>query len=74
MPRTHRPAAQRREEILNAAHTLFTTKGFQPTTMEDILRVVGIAKGTLYVPLPQQGADPQGPRPAHCRPGRASGP
>ena len=23
MPRTHRPAAQRREEILNAAHTLF---------------------------------------------------
>ena len=47
MPRTHRPAAQRREEILDAAHTLFTTKGFQPTTMEDILRVVGIAKGQI---------------------------
>ena len=47
MPRTHRPAAQRREEILDAAHTLFTTKGFQPTTMEAILKVVGIAKGTL---------------------------
>ena len=40
MPRTHRPAAQRREEILDAAHTLFTTKGFQPTTMEDILRAL----------------------------------
>ncbi|WP_167149474.1 TetR/AcrR family transcriptional regulator [Actinomyces sp. ZJ308] len=52
MPRTHRPAAQRREEILDAAHALFTTKGFQPTTMEDILKVVGIAKGTLYYHFP----------------------
>ena len=54
MPRIHRPAAQRREEILDAAHTLFTTKGFQPTTMEDILRIVGIAKGTLYYPFPSK--------------------
>ena len=54
MPRTHRPAAQRREEILDAAHTLFTTKGFQPTTMEDILRIVGIAKGTLYYHFPSK--------------------
>lgn len=54
MPRTHCPAAQRREEILNAAHTLFTTKGFQPTTMEDILKVVGIAKGTLYYHFPSK--------------------
>ncbi|TFH51059.1 TetR/AcrR family transcriptional regulator [Actinomyces viscosus] len=54
MPRIHRPAAQRREEILDAAHTLFTTKGFQPTTMEDILKVVGIAKGTLYYHFPSK--------------------
>ena len=54
MPRIHRPAAQRREEILDAAHTLFTTKGFQPTTMEDILRIVGIAKGTLYYHFPSK--------------------
>ena len=54
MPRTHRPAAQRREEILNAAYTLFTTKGFQPTTMEDILKVVGIAKGKLYYHFPSK--------------------
>lgn len=54
MPRTHRPAAQRREEILDAAHALFTTKGFQPTTMEDILKVVGIAKGTLYYHFPSK--------------------
>ena len=54
MTRTHRPTAQRREEILDAAHTLFTTKGFQPTTMEDILKVVGIAKGTLYYHVPSK--------------------
>ena len=54
MPRTHRPAAQRREEILAAAPTLFTPTGFQPTTMEDILRVVGIAKGTLYYHFPSK--------------------
>ena len=54
MTRTHRPAAQRREEILDAAHALFTTKGFQPTTMEDILKVVGIAKGTLYYHFPSK--------------------
>ncbi|WP_315583073.1 TetR/AcrR family transcriptional regulator [Actinomyces viscosus] len=54
MPRIHRPAAQRREEILDAAHTLFTTKGFQPTTMEEILKVVGIAKGTLYYHFPSK--------------------
>ena len=54
MTRTHRPTAQRREEILDAAHTLFTTKGFQPTTMEDILKVVGIAKGTLYYHFPSK--------------------
>ncbi len=54
MTRTHRPTAQRREEILDAAHTLFTTKGFQPATMEDILKVVGIAKGTLYYHFPSK--------------------
>ena len=54
MPRAHRPTAQRREEILDAAHALFTTKGFQPTTMEDILKVVGIAKGTLYYHFPSK--------------------
>ena len=54
MPRIHRPTAQRREEILDAAHTLFTTKGFQLTTMEDILGVVGIAKGTLYYHFPSK--------------------
>ncbi len=39
---------QRKNQILDAAEHLFTTKGFQATTIEDILAATGIAKGTLY--------------------------
>lgn len=46
--RTSKPAAQRRTEILDAAQHLFTAKGVHATSMEDILKEVGIAKGTLY--------------------------
>lgn len=38
----------RRNEILDAAETLFTTKGYTKTTINDILTMVGIAKGTFY--------------------------
>ena len=48
MPRITKPAAERREEILNAAAALFTTKGVTASTMNDILGAVGVAKGTLY--------------------------
>ena len=48
MVRVSKPAAQRKGEILDAAQTLFVTKGYQATTIEDILKAVGIAKGTLY--------------------------
>ncbi|WP_366181407.1 TetR/AcrR family transcriptional regulator [Actinomyces timonensis] len=48
MPRVSKPAAERREEILDAAERLFATKGMTATTTGDILDAVGIAKGTLY--------------------------
>ena len=48
MPRISKPAPQRRAEILDTARRLFTTRGFQSTSVEDILTEVGIAKGTLY--------------------------
>jgi len=48
MTRTSKPAAQRRDEILDVAQNLFITKGVQATSVEDILKEVGIAKGTLY--------------------------
>lgn len=41
-------AAERRNEILDAAEELFGTKGFDQTSTNDILEKVGIARGTLY--------------------------
>lgn len=41
-------AEERKNEILNAADTLFGQKGFDGTSTNDILEKVGIARGTLY--------------------------
>ncbi|WP_276907534.1 TetR/AcrR family transcriptional regulator [Faecalibaculum rodentium] len=41
-------AAARRSEILDAAEKLFGTKGYDATSTGDILRELGIARGTLY--------------------------
>lgn len=56
MARISKPAPQRRTEILDAAQQLFTTKGVQVTSIEDILKQVGIAKGTLYYHFPSKEA------------------
>lgn len=39
---------ERRQEILAAALQAFTTKGFDKTSMDDIVRISGLSKGTLY--------------------------
>lgn len=41
-------ADERRNEILDAADVLFSQKGFDGTSTNDILHQVGIARGTLY--------------------------
>lgn len=41
-------ADERRNEILDAADELFSQKGFDGTSTNDILEKVGIARGTLY--------------------------
>lgn len=46
--RVVKEAAVRRNEILDAAEQLFVTKGFDGTSINDILDRVGIARGTLY--------------------------
>src|SRR3954469_9287303 len=38
----------RRNQILDAATTVFAEKGFHRTTIRDIARVAGIADGTIY--------------------------
>lgn len=46
--RTVKEAEERKNEILDAADELFSQKGFDGTSTNDILAKVGIARGTLY--------------------------
>lgn len=39
----------KREEILNAARKLFSEKGFDHTSMEEVAKAAKIAKGTVYL-------------------------
>src|SRR5437667_10034485 len=53
MPDTHDPIqelliAARRNQILDAATTVFAEKGFHRATIKDIARQAGIADGTIY--------------------------
>jgi len=48
MTRVVKKADVRRDEILDVAGRLFVAKGYDATTINDILDEVGIARGTLY--------------------------
>jgi AcrR family transcriptional regulator len=47
--RVVKPTEQRRAEILQAAMELFSSKGFNETTMEEVATAAGVAKGTVYL-------------------------
>ncbi|MBB6558241.1 AcrR family transcriptional regulator [Acidovorax soli] len=47
-PRT-KPAEIRREELMDAAQALFLGKGFTETSVDEIVKGAGVAKGTYYV-------------------------
>ena len=49
-------AQQRREEIINAAHKCFVTKGFHATGMADIAREFGMSAGHIYNYFPSKTA------------------
>ena len=46
--RVVKDAEERRNEILDVAERLFCAKGFDHTSTNDILKEIGIARGTLY--------------------------
>lgn len=48
MARTVKAPEVRRAELLDIAETLFQLQGYGDTTVEDIVRRAGIAKGTFY--------------------------
>jgi len=48
--------AERRRRVLDAAETLFTEQGFSRTNMDDIARVCGMSKQTVYGLFPSKDA------------------
>lgn len=48
MPRVVKKAKERRTEILEAAQGLFPSRGYDATTVNDLLNTVGTAKGVFY--------------------------
>jgi AcrR family transcriptional regulator len=50
-----RDAATNRQQVLEAAVGLFTTRGVEAVTMAEIARVAGVGKGTLYRRYPDKG-------------------
>jgi len=48
MARTVKKHEERREEIIQAARQLFQVKDYDKATMNDLIEVLNIAKGTLY--------------------------
>lgn len=48
MVRIVKKPEERRREIILASRSLFLKRGYERTTMQDVMKVVGIAKGTTY--------------------------
>jgi len=40
---------ERRQQLIDAAREVFTHKGYHATTVDDITRAAGVAKGTFYL-------------------------
>jgi len=49
-----RRKAERPQELLEAALTLFTEKGFAGTRTEEVAKLAGVSKGTLYLYYPSK--------------------
>jgi AcrR family transcriptional regulator len=48
MVRIVKAPEERRSEIVEAARILFLHKGYESTTMHDVMKALGVAKGTIY--------------------------
>lgn len=42
-------SAERKAELINAAEELFNEKGFENTSVDDIIKRVGVAKGFILL-------------------------
>src|ERR1043165_7962466 len=54
--RITKPAAERRREIVDAALKLFSERGYQETTVQDIAAEASLATGSVYIYFPSKEA------------------
>ena len=48
MRRTKEEAAQTRQDLLAAALTIFSQKGYEAARLEDIAEMAGVTRGAIY--------------------------
>ncbi|MCG7586295.1 TetR/AcrR family transcriptional regulator, partial [Photobacterium sp. OFAV2-7] len=48
MARVVKAADERRSEFITAAQTLFYSKGYESTSVNDLINAVGVSKGAFY--------------------------
>ena len=46
--RTHEEALQTKKQIMDAAVTLFSSKGYEKTSLSDVARAAGVTRGAIY--------------------------
>lgn len=46
--RTHEEALQIKKQIMDAAVTLFSSKGYEKTSLSDVARAAGVTRGAIY--------------------------
>jgi AcrR family transcriptional regulator len=54
--RPRRPVEEREAQIIDAAFTAFAQTGLDETRLDDIARLAGVAKGTIYLYFPNKEA------------------
>lgn len=54
--RQRRPAEEREAQIIDAAFQAFAAHGLDETRLEDVARLAGVAKGTIYLYFPNKEA------------------
>src|SRR5580698_1399018 len=47
-PRVIKPPAVRRAELIDCAHRLFLEKGYERTTINDVIAATALSKGAFY--------------------------
>ena len=54
LPGRQEKKLQRQEELLTAAFQVFAAHGYEATRIDDVARMAGIAKGTIYLYFPDK--------------------